>query len=56
VERDAREQVAAVAEPLFAMAAGDLFRPEGRHGAGSRFLESLLDGEETVLPVSSMDA
>ena len=56
VECDAGEQVAAVAEPLSAVAAGNLFRPEGGDSAGSRLLESLLDGEETVLPVSSMDA
>ena len=55
MECDARQQVEAVAKPLSAMAAGDLFRPESRHGAGSRFLESLLEGKETVLPVSSMD-
>ena len=55
VECDARQQVAAVAEPLSAVAAGDLFRPEGRDGAGARLLESLLEGEETVVPVSSMD-
>ena len=35
VECDAGEQVAAVAEPLSAVAAGNLFGPEGRHGAGS---------------------
>ena len=56
VECDARQPVAAVAEPLSAVAAGDLFGPEGGYGAGARFLESLLEGEETVLPVSSMDA
>jgi hypothetical protein len=56
VECDAREQVAAVAEPLSAVAAGNLFGPEGGDGAGARFLESLLEGEETVLQVSSMDA
>jgi hypothetical protein len=56
VECDAGEQVAAVAERLSAMAAGDLFRPEGGYGAGARLLESFLDGKETVPPVSSMDA
>jgi hypothetical protein len=56
MECDARLPVAAVAESLSAVAAGDLFRPEGRHGAGSRLLESLLEGKETILPVSSMDA
>ncbi len=56
MECDAREQAAAVAEPLSAVAAGNLFRPEGGDSAGSRLLESLLEGKETVLPVSSMDA
>lgn len=56
VECDAGEQVAAVAEPVSAVAAGNLFGPEGGDGAGSRFLESFLDGEETVLQVSSMDS
>jgi hypothetical protein len=56
LECDAGEQVAAVAERLSAMAAGDLFRPEGGYGAGARLLESFLDGKETVHPVSSMDA
>jgi hypothetical protein len=55
VECDARQQVAAVAKPLFAVASGDLFGPEGGDGAGSRFLECLLEGEETILAVSSMD-
>ena len=55
VECDAGQQVAALAEPLPAVAAGDLFGPEGGYGAGARLLESLLEGEETVLPVSSMD-
>jgi hypothetical protein len=56
VECDARLPAAAVAESLSAVAAGDLFGPEGRYGAGSRFLESLLEREETVLAVSSVDA
>jgi len=56
VECDARLPVAAVAEPLSAVEAGNLFGPEGRDGAGARFLESLLEGEEAILPVSSMDA
>jgi hypothetical protein len=38
------------------MAAGDLFGPEGRDGAGAGLLESLLEGEETILAVPSMDA
>ncbi len=56
MECDARQQVAAVAEPLSSVAAGNLFGPEGRDGAGERFLESLLEGKEAVLPVSSLDA
>lgn len=56
VECDARLPVAAVAEPLSAVAAGNLFGPEGRHGAGARLLESLLEGKETVLAVPSMDS
>ena len=56
MECDARLPVAAVAEPLSAVAAGNLFGPEGRHGAGSRFLESFLDGEAAVFQISSMDA
>ena len=56
VECDARLSVAAVAEPLSAVAAGDLFGPEGGNGAGSRLLESFLEGKETVPAVSSMDA
>jgi len=56
VERDARQQVAAMAEPLFAVAAGDLLRPEGGYGASAGFLERLLEGEEAVFEVSAMDA
>ncbi len=56
MECDARQQIAAVAEPLSALAAGNLFGPEGRHGAGSRLLESLLERKETVLQVSSVDS
>jgi hypothetical protein len=56
VECYARQPVAAVAESVPAVAAGDLFGPEGRHGASTRLLDSLLDGEEAVLPVSAMDA
>jgi hypothetical protein len=56
VECDARQQAATVAEPLSAVAARNLFGPEGGDGAAARFLESLLDGKETVLQVSSMDA
>jgi hypothetical protein len=56
VECDARQQVAAVAESVSAMAAGDLFGPEGGHSAGTRLLEFVLEREEAVLPVSAMDA
>jgi hypothetical protein len=56
VECDAGLPIAAVAEPLSAVAAGDLFGPEGRDGAGAGLLESLLEGEETILAVPSMDA
>jgi hypothetical protein len=56
VECDARQQVAAVAKPLSSVAAGNLFGTEGRHGAGARFLESFLEGEETVFEVSAVDA
>jgi hypothetical protein len=55
VECDARQQVAAVAESVSAVAAGDLFGPEGGHGAGTRLLEFVLEREEAVLPVSAMD-
>jgi hypothetical protein len=56
VECDAGQQVAAVAEPVSAVAAGDLFGPEGGHGASTRLLEFVLEGEEAVFPVSAMDA
>jgi hypothetical protein len=56
VECDARQPVATVAEPLSSMAAGNLFGAKGRHRAGARFLESFLEGEETVFEVSAVDA
>jgi hypothetical protein len=56
MERDARQQITAVAEPLSKMATGNLFGAKGRDGEGARFLESILDGEEAVLAVSPMDA
>jgi hypothetical protein len=56
VERDARQQVAAVAEPLSTVAAGDLLRPEGGYGAGAGFLACFLEGKETVFEVFAMDA
>jgi hypothetical protein len=45
-----------VAKSLSALAPGNLFGPEGGDGAGTRFLESLLEREETILAVSSLDA
>jgi hypothetical protein len=56
VECDARQPIATVAEPLSSVAAGNLFRSESGHGAGARFLEPVLEGEETVFKVSAMDA
>ena len=56
VECDVRAPIAAVAESLSSVAIGDLFRTEGRDGRGSRFLESILEGEAAVFTVSSMDA
>jgi hypothetical protein len=56
VECDARQQVAAVAEPLSSVAAGDIFGTKGRYGAGARFLEFVLEREEPVFEVSAVDA
>lgn len=56
MECDARQPVAALAEPLSSMAAGDLFRPESGYGASTRFLEPFLEREEAVFEVSSVDA
>ena len=56
VECDARQPIAAVAKSLSSVAAGDLLRAEVGYGAGARLLEPLLEGRETVLEVSSMDA
>jgi len=56
VECDARQPLAAVAESLSSVADGDLLRTEGGDGAGERFLESFLEGKETVVEVFSMDA
>jgi hypothetical protein len=56
VECDARQSVAAVAESLSSVAAGDLFGPESGYGAGARLLEYFLEREETVFEVSSVDA
>jgi hypothetical protein len=56
VECYARQPVAAVAESLSSVAIGDLFRAEGRDCTGSRLLESVLEGKETVFEVPSMDA
>lgn len=56
VECDARQPFAAVAKPLSSVADGDLLGAEGGYGAGARFLESFLEGKETIVEVSSMDA
>jgi hypothetical protein len=56
VERYARQQVAAVAEPISSVAAGDVLRAEGGYGAGVGFLACFLEGKETVFEVSAMDA
>jgi hypothetical protein len=56
VERDARQPIAAVAEPLSSVAAGDIFRSESGHSASARFLEPVLEGKKTVFQVSSLDA
>jgi hypothetical protein len=56
VECDAGQPVAAVAESLSSMAAGDLLGPEGGDGAGARFLEFILEREETDVEVSAVDA
>ena len=52
----ARQPVAAVAESLSSMAAGDLFGPEGGDGRGARFLEFILERKETDAEVSAVDA
>ena len=56
MECDAGEPVAAVAESLSAMAAGDVLGPEGGDGRGARFLEFILEGKETDVEVSAVDA
>ena len=56
MECDARQQVAAVAEPLSSMEIGDLLGTEGGYGAGAGFFEYLLEGKEAVLEISAMDA
>jgi hypothetical protein len=56
LECDARQQVAAVAEPLSSVAAGDLLRTKGRYGASAGFCEYFLEREEAVLQVSAVDA
>jgi hypothetical protein len=56
VECDAGQSVAALAESLSSVAAGDLFRSEGGYGAGARLLEYFLEREETVFEVFSVDA
>jgi hypothetical protein len=56
VECDAWQPLAAVAKSLSSVADGDILRAEGRDGAGAGLLESFLEGKETVVEVSSMDA
>lgn len=56
MECDARQQIAALAESLSSVAAGDLFRSEGGYGAGARLLEPFLEREETGFELSSVDA
>src|ERR1700729_2896469 len=56
VECDARQPLAAVAKSLSSVADGDLLGTEGGDGAGTRLLEPFLEGKETVVEVSSMDA
>ena len=56
VERDARQPIAAVAQSLSSVAAGDIFGAEGGYGAGSRFLGDFLEGKETVSEISALDA
>ncbi len=52
----ARESIAAVAESLSSVAAGDVLGAEGGYGAGAGLLEYLLEGEEAVSAVSPVDA
>jgi hypothetical protein len=55
VECDTRRPVAAVEESLSAVAAGDVYGAARGYYNGARFLEAVLDGEGTVVSVSSMD-
>ena len=55
VECHAGQSAAPLAERLSALAAGDLLGPAGGDGAGQGLLESVLEGEETVAAVSSLD-
>jgi hypothetical protein len=45
-----------VAERLSPMAAGDFYGTEGGDGSGSGLLESVLERQEAVFPVSAVDA
>jgi len=56
VECDARQPVAALAKSLSAVAAGDVFGPEGGDDPGARFLEFVLEGKTTTAEISAMDA
>ena len=55
MECDARQQIAAVAQSLSAVATGDLFGTESGYGAGSGLLESFLERKGAVPQVSSVD-
>ena len=52
----AGRSIAAVEKRLSAMEAGDVLGAARGYCDGSRFLEAVLDREETVVPISSMDA
>jgi hypothetical protein len=55
VERDARQQVETLAKRLSAVATRNLFRPAGGDDSRTRLLERVLEGEEAVSPISSLD-
>jgi hypothetical protein len=55
MECNARREIEAVAERLSALAVGNLLGPAGRHGADVGLLEPLLEREEAVVAVSSLD-
>jgi hypothetical protein len=56
VERDTWQPTTAVAKRLSSVATGDLLRPEGGYGEGTRLLEPFLGGKGAVFEVSSMGA